>query len=95
MVVAGSAGGAANGSTGRRRRIPARSTSAAKRLRRARPAASAAALQDAPLHSKNDVEEIQEEDVVYFNGDPESKPVKPSPSPLGDISQHPIEIPGE
>ena len=64
-------------------------------IQRFGPAASAAALQDAPLHSKNDVEEIQEEDVVYFNGDPESKPVKPSPSPLGDISQHPIEIPGE
>ena len=64
-------------------------------IQRFGPAASAAALQDAPLHSKAEVEEIQEEDIVYFNGAPESKPVKPSPSPLGDISQHPIEIPGE
>lgn len=55
----------------------------------------AAALHDAPLDSRVDAGEIQEEEVVYFNGAPESKPVKPSPSPLGDISQHPIEIPGE
>ena len=64
-------------------------------IQRFGPAASAAALQDTPLHSKGEAEEIQDEDAVYFNGAPESKPTKPSPSPLGDISQHPIEIPGE
>ena len=59
------------------------------------PAASAAALQNAAPHSKSDVEEIEEEEVVYFNGAPESNSAKPAPSPLRDISQHPIEIPGE
>ena len=64
-------------------------------IQRFGPDANAAALQNAPLPSKVDAGEIAEEEVVYFNGAPESKPVKPSPSPLGDISQHPIEIPGE
>lgn len=63
-------------------------------IQRFGPAASAAALQDTPPHSKGEVEEIEEE-VIYFNGAPESKSVETSPSPLGDISQHPIEIPGE
>ena len=57
------------------------------------PDASAAALQDTPMHGKGEVEEVEE--VVYFNGAPESKSAENSPSPLRDISQHPIEIPGE
>ena len=57
------------------------------------PHASTAALPDTPQRSKGEAEEI--EDVVYFNGAPESKSAKTAPSPLGDISQHPIEIPGE
>lgn len=63
-------------------------------IQRFGPAASAAALQDAQPHSKGEVGEIEDE-VVYFNGAPPSKSAEPSPSPLGDISQHPIEIPGE
>jgi hypothetical protein len=70
-------------------------------IQRFGPAASAAALADTLLHSEGEVEEIVDEDVVYFNGDPDTKPVEPtksvepSRSPLRDISQHPIEIPGE
>ena len=57
------------------------------------PEAIAAALQDTSLHSKGEVEEI--EDVAYLNGARKSKSPETSPSPLRDISQHPIEIPGE
>jgi hypothetical protein len=67
-------------------------------IQRFGPATSAAAFQDTPLHSKGDVEGIEDEGVFYFDGAPdsnESKSEEPTPSPLRDISEHPIEIPGE
>ena len=57
------------------------------------PGASTAASQDTPPEHKREVEEMG--DAVYSGSARVSKSAKPSPSPLRDISEHPIEIPGE
>jgi hypothetical protein len=57
------------------------------------PGASTAAAQDTPPDHKGEVEEMG--DTVHSGSARDSMSAKPSPSPLRDISEHPIEIPGE